>query len=413
MKNVSLSLIVFAILQSACAPGGKEEVHYEPAIPRDGGSSNAEPGKGQYDEDYIGDKDKDLEPGEKPQNGGTPVDPVDKPVTPVPDPVAPDPSTPTGGVSLMSFKATAVDGTAAIKGKPVRLSVTLYNDDAADATITVTPFIERAGLTDFSKIELPPVTGTLAKKETKSFDITVPVFFSPVNSTAQFALASGPYKVDLKIKAGDKVKDVVDDPKTSFRINPSRTVLVAYGYREAFVNTFDWKGKTPDQYLNHLLTANCSQKMADGSLVKKPRCIQDIGNFSYLVKPVPGVVQPANKNGDAMLRLFETKLGFTKSGLDDRIHGHGFDRFVIHDNVMTGYLVWLGNGVIFENAPNDEWHAIYTNSILITGMIKSWERCNGFAGSEGTIGCNPGNSAVFASSLADTITKSVDALLKD
>lgn len=437
------SLTVFPLLLSfalyACAQGnqnGKDSADRK-SPSKEQGSSNALPG--QYDEDYIGIKDPELGGGmnsgdvEKPIDGAPmnpdpntnpnpnpnapittmPVIPPpntgDKPMN-EPEPVIPPPVT--TGVALSAFKVTATDGTEAVKGKPIRISITLYNDDNTEASISITPFLERTGLTDYTNLELPPISGVIGKKETKNFDLIVPVFFSPQKSTAQFALASGPYRLDFKLAYGQVVKDFKSDQRTLFRIAPSRVVLTAFGYRDAYVRTLNWEGRTPAQYLDYIVEGSCSIRQSNGSLVKAPRCIQDAGKFSYMAKPII-VTQPSNGDGVTMLRQFETKLGFTKSGLDSRVHGHGFDKFVVYDSLADGFMVGVGNGILFKNTALTEQEALWANWAMISNFIYSWDRCTNYPGSEGTIGCSNPPNGIFSTSLAAAITRAVDNLMKD
>ncbi len=281
-------------------------------------------------------------------------------------------------IDVVSISVTNAQGESAVKGDAIRLNIIVVNNGSTSVSATLTPKISSSRFSDFSNVNLPSATITLAASEQRQISVDAGPFIHDTVTGKHYALGSSTYTID-----SIGINGVADTSfsGSSFTIATSNAVLVPVLYDQAYLNSINYQGSI-QQYLTSAFTrpsevftpANTYESFGGG--------LDEIENIKHILYPLAGfTASPDTGFCEQATAAARTKLGLAQDWVgpvSTNAENHGFDYLIgltpeIGGGATCGWLGVQVSGIFWEGQPLDLTQAIFIHEV---GHIFGADHCD-------------------------------------
>lgn len=253
-------------------------------------------------------------------------------------------------VGSASFDVTAISvtnaaGQAPVKGDAIRLNITVRNNGTGSGTATVTPRISSSRFSDFSSVNLPSASVTVAAGQQAQVSVNAGPFVQDATTQKRYALGRGSYTIN---NVGINGSNDASFSGNSFTIGSSNTVFVPVLYDQTYLNQINYT-QGIGQYMSSAFTRPSEVFTLSGTYQSHTGGFDQMMGVRQIFYPVSGFsassaaggfCEQATASARTMLGLAQDWAGPTQTNGQN----HGFDYLISLTPALGGGAAcgWLG-----------------------------------------------------------------------
>ena len=285
-------------------------------------------------------------------------------------------------IDIISIAVTNVAGQTPVKGDPIRLTLTVVNNGNESASASLMPKISSSRFSDFSNVNFPSTTVTLAAAEQREITVDAGPFVHDQVTNKHYALGTSDYVINSILVNGA--------PDTSFSgntfsISTSNAVLVPVLYDQAYLDSVNYPGSI-ENYLSSAFTRDSEVFSAQNTYQFFDEGFDQILGIKHIFYALPGF-SAGNHTGfcEQATAAAKTMLGLAQDWVgpvSTNIENHGFDYLIgltpeIGGGATCGWLGVQVSGIFEVGQPIDLTQAIFVHEV---GHVFGADHCDPFQG---------------------------------
>lgn len=281
-------------------------------------------------------------------------------------------------VDVVSVSVTNAQGQSPVKGDAIRLNITVVNNGSANVSATIAPKISSSRFSDFTNVNLPSATISLAASEQRQISIDAGPFVHDTVTDKHYALGSSAYTIN---SVGINGAPDTNFSGNTFTIATSNAVLVPVLYDQAYLDSINYQ-EGIQQYLTSAFTRPSEVFTPADTYDFFNGGLDEIKNIKHILYPLAGFTaspdtgfcEQATAAAKTMLGLAQEWVGPVSTNAEN----HGFDYLIgltpeIGGGATCGWLGVQVSGIFWVGQPLDLTQAIFVHEV---GHILGADHCD-------------------------------------